>query len=406
MALRTIGPLGLALCQMHETGEHASRPLYSLPLFSTLGLLAVIHSQDLWGIYLGLELTLLPLLVWFGEGIAASRAREVLAKAYFSGVCGSLFLLLGIVLAYSGTGQHTITEAFLVESNAPLSSLTILGRWFFLAGVAIKMGWVPFYLSDPDIYEGGQAVATGFWAAITKLVGVLLLIRFVTGAGESMVLGWSQLLGIAALLAVLVGPLQALQQTNLKRRLAYGAVGQVGFLLLGLAAATRGGVLQENALVATLAYLCALIILSMGAMGVIVALGRYGDEPLEITEYSGLAALQPWWAAALSLFLLGLAGLPTTIGFVGILSVLRVTFDAGLIGFGIVVMIGWALTVYAAIQVIQIFYLKPPRRPRPARSGYPLIVAVFSCALLSVYWGLFPSSLLLVIRDSVRALLY
>ncbi len=405
-SLIVIVMLLLVLCQTHGRDRSQANEIFSLPLLSALGAVAVIHSHDLLGIYIGYELTILPLVVWLGNGVFARHRHEVMTKYYLTTGLGSLCLFVGLVFIYGALGKTELAEVFAVGRTQSLDDIQELGRLLFLGGVAIKMGWVPFYFSEPDVYEGGDTVSVGFMAVISKLVGVTVLSRLVIAGWSPTILGWTHLLGIAGSAAVIIGPLQALQQSHFKRRMAYAAIGHVGFLLLALAVAGRSGRLQEEAFVAFSYYVLVYMILIMGLVAVIMAAARRGDEPLELTEFSGLARIHPWLACSMALFVLGLAGVPMTAGFIGVFSILRVVFDGGLIIYGSLALIGWALSLFGALSIIQILFFKPASEKRMLQSGYSLLTGIFVCLLLTAYWGLFPSKILLLIRDSVRSFLY
>lgn len=405
-ALVILGQALLFACQVRGGGEKTQEKTYSLLFLSALGALVTVHAQNLVALYLGIEMTWLPLIVWFGEGQTSWRLKEVTTKAYLIGGLASVFLLCGVAFIYAGGHDASLAQVFAASSEESFTSLKLLGLVFFLSGLAIKMAWVPFHFYQSDIYQGGHSVAIGFWGILSKLIGVLVLSRMIAATISHVDFLWLKLLGIAAVLVIIIGPLQALQQSSLKRRLAYMSIGHTGFLLLGLAVVGSGTGIQEKAFAATIFYLFAYAIMFSGVSATVVVVSRHGDEPTEMSELCGLAKTMPWLAAAFSFFLLGLAGIPATIGFFGNFYIIRIALDGGLLIFAIFVLIGWALLIYNSIQMITTFYFKPTRGCNVVRSGYPLIAAIFVCALLTLYWGFFPSTVLQIIHESVRALLF
>ncbi len=398
-ALILLGMTALTISLVRASGDKS----YSLLLLSAIGGLATIHAVNLVGIYLGLELASLPLVAWMGQGIQSRRAQEVRAKFYLSSAFASLLLLAGVVLTYAASGHSSIDVVMALTAGEGAHPMRDVGLILFVAGIAARMAWVPFHFSLPDVIQGGQTATVSYYAVLTKLLGALVLIRLVSSGAS---VAWAHLFGVAAILSAVIGGLQALQQSNLRRRLAFHAISDGGFLLLGFMAASGAVMYQREALTAICFFLLGFSVMFTGALAVVTAISRRGDEHWELSEYAGLGRRQPALAAAFSFFLLGLAGFPLTVGFMTKFTILTAVFAAGHELWAIAVIGVWILSIASAVEVVAAFYFKDARHRHQAPSGYPALSVIIVCFLLTLSWGLMPGRILLVIRESVQTLLF
>lgn len=273
-----------------------------------------------------------------------------------------------------------------------------------LAALAFKLSWVPFHFTVPDIYQGAPTAATSFISITTKVAGMAVLLRLFNGWVHAPSIFWQGIFVTGAVISLLIGNLQALPQTNFKRLLAYGSIGHAGFMLVGLAAAATAANF-EQALESLLFYLIAYALMMIGCFAVILAVekGEGGDE---ISDYAGLARRHPWLAALLSLFLLSAVGIPGTIGFTAKFSVVTAALEAELFGLVAFAIIAALIGAYAYCEVILTLYAKDSKGEGLPPLSYSLLTVLVLALLGTLYWGLFPSNLLLVVGESVQELVF
>lgn len=398
---------GLLSClQMYRAWLGAEQPVYSWLLLATLGSVVMVTSTNLLLLFVGYELATITMLAWIGGRQPSRRSDEVKLKYFVTAGVSTAFLLLGLVLFYSMTASlnlFEIQERLLFVTDTITVRLALL---CFVVGAAYKLAWVPFQFVVPDLYEGAVTPALGFMAVVSKLSGLAILLRVIHVWWHIETLPWSALFTTMAVFCLLFGSITALVQTNLKRRLAYTAIGQVGFLLAGLAVANASPAIQEQALSAVLFYSLAYSLMILGSFALVWALRTADDVPVEASDYAGLADRAPWGAACLALFLCGLSGLPPTIGFIGKFDLVNVVVAGDKIGLAFVMVLAWILSAAAYLPIVLAMFFKSTQHEKVARISYPLLLVVSSCALLTLYWGLLPATLLQVATESARALIY
>ncbi len=405
-ALILLVGLWLWCSQNRGSPESDHHEAYAPFFLSACGVLAVIHTNDFVALYLGLELSLVPLLLGISRGLRGWHSSEVLTKFFLSAGLGSLCVLVGITSLYIATGQTELAPAMAKVSSSAFQPLQYLGFIFLLVGLAIKMGWVPLHFAAIDIWDRGQTPVVSWYAFITQLTGIVILSRLlVEGWNVLDTYGNVFLIG-AAVLAAIVGPLQSLQQSTLKRRLAYGRLGELGFFLLAIAAAGVKPAVQEESFVAVLVYMFVYTLLIFGYYALLQALARRGEAPLEVHDLAGLAKTRPGLSAAFVIILLSWAGFPFTAGFMSKYYLLQAPLGAGLVLPACLLLFAWGLSIYNAIDIIKVMYFSTPRNESHVPSGYPLLAVIFITAFLNLYWGVLPQTLFRVMGESIRVLLY
>jgi NADH-quinone oxidoreductase subunit N len=272
------------------------------------------------------------------------------------------------------------------DSGAPPNLMLVrLGLALIFIGLAFKVAAAPFQVWTPDVYEGAPTPVTALFSAGPKAAAFALLLRIfatVTAAQDF----WFWALWIAAALTMFVGNLGALVQTNLKRLLAYSSIAHAGYILVAFAARSEIG------LAAVLYYLLAYALMKLGAFTVVAHLGGTGERQLEIEDYAGLGQRQPFTAAALSLFLLSLLGLPITAGFLGKFYIFKAALDSGLIWLAILMAVNSVIGAYYYLRVIVVMYMREPQQAVSAiRVPAPVATVLLLAAAATVYLGLFPN---------------
>ncbi|MBM4213550.1 MAG: NADH-quinone oxidoreductase subunit NuoN, partial [Gammaproteobacteria bacterium] len=336
---------------------------YVLALTAMLGIFAIISAGSLLTLYIGIELLSLSLyaLVAFDRdsGIAAESAM----KYFVLGAIASGCLLYGMSLVYGLTGTLLLNE-IAASLQGPPSLGLIMGVVFLVVGVAFKFGGVPFHMWVPDVYHGAPTAVTLLVATAPKIASFALAFRlFSEGLGNTADT-WIQMLTIVAVLSALLGNVIAIAQTNLKRMLAYSAIGNVGFILFGFVAGTEQG--YEAALYYTLVY----VLVALGAFGVVLHAGARGFEADEIEHYKGLHARDPLLAVILMALMFSFAGVPPLVGFWAKLQMFQALWESGHVALIVFAAAVSVVGLFYYLRIVKILYFDSPGElPVPERHG-------------------------------------
>ena len=367
--------------------DHVRRGEYhALLLLASTGMMFAVSALDLLTLYLGLELITLCSYSLVGITVEKPKSNEAAIKYFLLASFASALLLYGIALVYGVTGATGFAAIASTLSAGGLGSNQILlaAIGLLAAGLAFKVAAVPFHAWAPDAYQGASAPVAAFLAAASKAAGLAALGRvcLVAFASEARVLSMV-LVGLAAL-SIIVGSIIAMSQTDMKRLLAYSSISHVGYALLGFISGTPEGVL------ATMTYVFLYVFMTLGAFGVVIALGRRGET---LDGYQGLAAQRPATAALMLLFLLSLTGIPPTAGFVAKFVVILSAVSAGHLALAVLAVVCSVISAFVYLRVAVFMYMRKPLEPEPSR--YPLSVsaALVVAALVTLIGGIFPGSL-------------
>lgn len=314
-----------------------------LLLFATTGAMVMAVSWDIVTLYVGLELLSISSYVLAAFLRDEARSHEAGLKYLLNGALASALLLFGLSLAYglSGTTAIPALGAQLAAAlGTPYAGVVWVTLGLILTALAFKIAAAPFHLWAPDAYEGAPTPVTAYLMVVAESAGFVALLRLVSGGLGTLAAEWGLWLAVLAIVTMTVGNVTALWQRNLKRMLAYSSVAQVGYILAGVAVATRGGVSS------TLFYLAAYLFTTLGCFAVVVALDARG-RGTEIADYAGLGRRSPWLAGCLTLFLASYVGVPATAGFMGKL---------GLIGAAVHGHLAWLAVGIAVNSAISIGY--------------------------------------------------
>ena len=316
-----------------------------LILFAVLGMSIMVSAKDLLTLYIGLELNSLAAYVLAAFLRADDRSAEAGLKYFVLGALASGILLFGMSLTYGFAG----TTDFVGIANALTGEMAmgaLLGMIFILAGLSFKISAVPFHMWTPDVYEGAPTPVTAFFASAPKVAAVALTMSVMLDAFGNQVAAWQQVVVFLALASIVVGALGAIGQSNLKRILAYSSINNVGFILLGLAAATQAGAS------AMLVYLTIYVAMTVGSFVAVLMLKSEDGTPLEdISDIAGLARTKPALAWCLFFLMLSLAGIPPLFGFWGKFVVFQALVQADLVA---IAAIGIAASVIGAFYYLKV----------------------------------------------------
>jgi NADH-quinone oxidoreductase subunit N len=274
------------------------------------------------------------------------------------------FLLYGISMLYGATGSLDLTEIARVTASGTMNkSVLVFGLVFLVAGLAFKLGVVPFHMWVPDVYQGAPTAVTLLLGAAPKLAAFAICIRFLVEGLWSLAVDWQQMLTVLAVLSMAIGNITAIAQTNLKRMLAYSTISQSGFMLLGLLSGVFSGsnlTSAANAYSSAMFYSITYVLTTLGTFGVILLLARSGFEAENLDDFKGLNQRSPWFAAVMMILLLSLAGVPPTMGFYAKLSVLQAVLGTGQIWLSVLAVLFSLIGAYYYLRVIKLMYFDDP----------------------------------------------
>jgi NADH-quinone oxidoreductase subunit N len=367
----------------------------ALMLWSTCGAMLMAGAANLMTIFLGLELLSLGLYCLCGMG-GRKSSRESALKYLLLSSTASAFLLYGMALLFGATGSVALAD--FVHPGLAANPLFWVGIGMFFIGLAFKMSLVPFHTWVPDVYEGAPLPVTAYMTVATKAAVLAVFARVVYAALPS-TMGPKVLepIWVIAGISMIVGNVGMLAQRDLKRLIAYSGIAQVGYILTALAGSTALGLRYA------IYYLAAYTFMNLGAFAVAAALSGEGEEGSHLANYHALARRRPVLAAAMTVFLLALAGLPPTAGFLGKILILSSSVDAGYVALAALLIVGTAISLYAYAKVVRAMYERDERhRTHEARLVAPLAwasVAICAFALIAMtLYPLTPSNVLPLVK--------
>ncbi len=353
---------------------------YALIFFILSGVVLVASFNTLLILFLGIEIMSIPLYILTGSDKRNLKSNEASLKYFLMGAFSTGLMLMGIALVYGAKGSFALDV--IATGNATLTPMMSAGLLLLLFSMAFKVSAAPFHFWTPDVYDGAPGVFTSFMATIVKAAGFIAFIRlFKNGFGEAHA-QWQTIMAIITAATLFIGNITAVFQQSVKRMLAYSSISQAGFMMFALVSLNDMG--MEGLLFYTGAYSVATI----GAFAILIRMKDYTYE-----GFNGLGKHHPVLAAAMSVFMFSLAGIPATAGFLGKFYMLSAAVNAGkllwLVIFGIVCA---AISVYYYFRVIQAMYFKEgPRQSIEAGPGFRILLII--AALAIIYFGLFPETL-------------
>jgi NADH-quinone oxidoreductase subunit N len=366
----------------------------ALLLWSTCGAMLMAGAANLMTIFLGLELLSLALYCMCGM-VDRKTARESALKYLILSSTASGFLLFGMALLFGASGSVMLAD--LVNPALATNPLFIMGACMFFIGLAFKLSLVPFHTWTPDVYEGAPLPVTAFMSVATKAATLAVLARFIYAAIPSSVANALLLpIWIVAGISMIVGNVGMLAQHDLKRLIAYSGIAQVGYILTALAGATPLGLRYA------IYYLTAYAFMNLGAFAVAAAVSTEDEQGSRLTNYRGLGRRRPYLAAAMTFFLLAMAGLPPTAGFLGKILILSTSVGAGYVWMGALLIVGTAISLYAYAKVVRAMYERGEHRTHDARPFVPLAWAsaaiCLAVILVMTFYPLTPSNVLPLVK--------
>ncbi|MDE2094482.1 MAG: NADH-quinone oxidoreductase subunit NuoN [Burkholderiales bacterium] len=385
--------------------------LFTLSLFSLLGIGVMLSANNFLVVYLGLELMSLSLYALVAMRRDHADSTEAAMKYFVLGALASGFLLYGLSMMYGATGSLDINEVFKAIGTGQINkSVMILGVVFIVAGLGFKLGAVPFHMWVPDVYQGAPTAITLLIGAAPKLAAFAITIRLLVEGMLGMAVDWQQMLVVLSVGSMLLGNLVAIAQTNLKRMLAYSTIAQMGFVLLGLCSGVVYGntVSAGNSYASSMFYIVTYVLTTLGSFGMIMLLSRQGFESEQIDDLKGLSRRSPWFALVMTIFMLSLAGLPPTVGFYAKLSVLQSLVSTNVEGYlwlAIAAVVLSLVGAYYYLRVIKVMWFDEPRDMRPIVSTADVRAVMSLNGIAVLAFGILPGGLMtLCVRAIVKTL--
>jgi NADH-quinone oxidoreductase subunit N len=398
-ALLSVGLfLVVALCaELHGVSEKRHAEFYLLLTTSTLGMMLLVSSAELLVLYVALELTSYSLYVLVPLRKGADPSMEAGIKYFLAGIATSALMLFGMAALFGAAQTTSMAQLSRQLPGLLHTPMAFVGLLFTLCGFFFKLALFPFHSWAPNVYQGSANQVAAFVATATKVAAIAMLVRLVAASGENDTL--ARLLMGLAIASMTYGNLVALVQRDLKRLLAYSAIGHAGYALMGVLTMSPAGY------GAALFYAPAYLAMTFTCFLVIVKLAADGRD-LAIEELAGLHRRSPALALALMVAVFSLGGIPPTIGFTGKFLIFAAAMDRGYFLLVLIAMVNVVVSLYYYIQIVRAAYLLEPREGLPPiRMSVPERALAWLMVLAMLAGGFFPQNLMVLTQGAVQALL-
>ncbi len=371
-----------------------------LIVFAAVGMGMMVSATDLLTLYIGLELNSLAAYVLAAFLRTDNRSAEAGLKYFVLGALASGILLFGMSLTYGFTGT-TSFEGIRAALDGSIATGTVFGIVFMLAGLAFKVSAVPFHMWTPDVYEGAPTPVTTFFATAPKVAALALTMRVALDAFGTQALAWQQIIIFAALASIVVGALGAIGQTNIKRLLAYSSINNIGFMLIGLAAATQAGAS------AMLVYLAIYVAMSLGGfVAVLMLKDADGNAVEDIADLAGLSQHRKVLSLCIAMIMFSLAGIPPLFGFWGKFVVFQAAVQADMVALAAFGIAASVIGAFYYIKIVKIIYFDEPANKATGKSDWAHQAILALCAAFISPLGYLLTKWLGSLADSAAASLF
>ena len=371
-----------------------------LILFSILGMLVMLSSNDFITLYLGLELQSLSLYVLAAIKKDSLKSSEAGLKYFILGALASGFFLFGVSLLFGITGTTTYTvlsnNILSVENNSLLLIFSIV---LILSSIAFKLSIAPFHMWTPDVYEGAPTSVTAFFAVVPKIAAIGVLMRILYIALIDIHLIWNQLILILGMLSIFVGAFGALLQINIKRLMAYSAISNIGYIFLALSLGSQLG------LEASLIYITVYTVSTLGSFAFILSMEKDNIMLNNISSFAGLSKSNPFYAICFSIILLSLAGLPPLAGFIAKFYIFKAIIIADYLWIAVVGIMGSVISAYYYLNIVKVMYLDEAEELFKIESKKSIKLILFISALLILTFLIYADSLIDLMSHISKAII-
>jgi len=385
-----------------ERSRYGGGEFVSLVLFATLGTLIMASGGNLASLYVGLELMALSVYVLVGYFKLEVKSNEAAVKYFVLGAASSAILLYGISLVYGSLGTLDLEEIHASLVAVPSANpMLVLGIVLVGFGMLFKVAAVPFHVWTPDAYEGAPTPVTAFISVAPKAAAFAMFMRLFFGAFAPEVEYWRMVLWVAAAATMIYGNVAALTQNNVKRMLAYSSIAHAGYALMGLVAANQTGAW------ALLVYMLIYSFMNLGAFGFVILLESKGYAGEEIADYAGLARRHPAAALGMLIFMLALAGIPPTAGFMGKLYLFAAAVEGGYIVLTVIAVVMSAVSLFYYFRIVAQMYMHegleegviPAELLRDRWTGAMIAV----CVVITLAVGIYPAPVVGWAKNAISA---
>jgi len=382
-----------------EQEQHAE--FYALILFATMGMMFMAGGADLVTLYIGLETMAIATYVLVGFLRRSARSNEASLKYFLLGAFSSGVLLYGMSLLYGVSGSTSLVEiASALADRGVADPISLLALVAVSSGLFFKIAAVPFHQWTPDAYEGAPTPVAAYMSVAVKAASFAMMARILMIAVYPLREQWTPMLAAVAVMTITVGNIAALTQTNVKRLLAYSSISHAGFVLLGLIAAGSTVPYNETGMTAVVMYLFVYTFMNLGAWGVVVALRRQGVSGENIDDLDGLFFRHPFAAVLMLIFMLSLAGIPPTAGFVAKYYLFASVIETGHTTVAVIAALNVAVGLYYYIRVVVAMFVNEATE----RTGLTLsggLVSVLAITIfLTLLMGIYPDPFIDLARQA------
>jgi len=380
----------------------------TLLLFALLGMMVMMSANSFLTLYLGLELLSLCLYSMVALNRDSAASTEAAMKYFVLGALASGLLLYGMSMIYGATGSLTITQVAKQISVLTTSDRTFLvfGLVFVVAGIAFKLGIVPFHMWIPDVYQGAPTAVTLIIGSAPKLAAFAMAMRLLVNGLLDLAYDWQQMLAIMAVLSMALGNITAIAQSNLKRMLAYSTIAHMGFMILGLLSGIVSGndLNKDDAYTSAMFYTVVYVLMSLGAFGMLLFMSSKGFECELLDDMKGLNQRNPWYAFVMLVLMFSLAGVPPTAGFYAKLAVLSAVVNAGQIWLAVVAVVLSLVGAFYYLRIVKLMYFDAPADPAPVAGNGEMRALLSANGLALLVLGILPQPLMSLCFIAIKSL--
>ena len=385
--------------------------LFTLSMFGLLGMFLMIGGNNFLIIYMGLELLTLSSYALVALRRDSTIATEAAMKYFVLGAMASGFLLYGMSMLYGATGTLDVNQvAQAIASGNIRHQVLVFGLVFIVAGLAFKLGVVPFHMWLPDVYHGAPTTVTLLIGGAPKLAAFAIMIRLLVEGLLPLAIDWQQMLAVLAVGSLLVGNLAAIVQTNIKRMLAFSTISQMGFVLLGMMSGVINGntISSADAYGSAMFYVVTYVLTTLATFGIILLLSRKGFESDEIADFAGLNQRSPLYAAVMAICMFSLAGIPPMVGFYAKLSVLQALISSGQgvdIGLAVFAVMMSLIGAFYYLRVVKLMYFDAPAQTAAIEPPADVRIVLGINGALVLLLGIVPGGLMTLCASALASMM-
>lgn len=404
--LKMVSYIGTSLIFFYSRSYMKDRDLYrgeyfSLVLFALLGMMIMISSHNMLLVYMGLELLSLCLYSLTALDRDNQKATESAIKYFVLGALASGLLLYGMSMIYGATSSLDLSVIAAALLNHPMDhAILVLGLVFVVAGLAFKLGAVPFQMWVPDVYEGSPSSIAMLISSVPKLAAFAITVRLLGDGLQSMMVDWKQMMLIMAILSIGIGNITAIAQTNIKRMYAYSTISHIGFILFGLMSGTLNGYASS------LFYVISYMFMTLASFAVLIMMPRKNFDCQTLEDFKGLNKRNSWYAFLMLITMLSMAGIPPTIGFYAKFMVLQAAFDAGFAGFVVYAVLMALVGMFYYIRIVKLMYFDEPKLKNNIETPIDMKWILSANALALLVIGLVPHTFMEATTQAVALSLH